>query len=165
MLSKRDGGGLEELLHRGFRYALALTHDEPRAEDLVHDAWVAIRRNAGPENAGYLFATIRNRFLDQERRVRLVAVEPLGEEGERTEPAVREDEETFRVDAIALTQALAGLRPEEREALYLTAVEGWGLMEVGERTGRPAGTIASLVSRARRKLALAVGRERERAAR
>ncbi len=68
---------LESLLARGFRFALALAHDEARAEDLLQDAWVSILRRGGPRHVGYLFQTIRNRFLDQERRERLVTLEPL----------------------------------------------------------------------------------------
>src|SRR5713101_1974455 len=63
---------LDELLQRGYRYAVSLTHDPTRAEDLLHDAWVAVLRAGGARTVGYLFSSIRSRFLNQTRHERLV---------------------------------------------------------------------------------------------
>jgi len=146
------------LLQRGYRYALSLTHDAPRAEDLVQDAWTSLLGRGGPFHVGYLVSTIRNRFVDEKRRSALAPVEPL-DALDAPEEAPARDEGSIQADRAAMRQALERLRTEERETLYLFAVEGYRLGEIARLTGRPEGTISSLVTRARQKLrrALAPG--------
>lgn len=101
---------------------------------------------------GYLFATIRNRFVDLDRRRRLVVLEPLEPEAA---PWIEEDPldlEAHHVRADELEKALAALRVEEREVLYLAAVEGWSVREIAELTGRPLGTVSSWLRRAKLRL-------------
>jgi len=146
---------LDELFQRGFRYAMALTHEPDRAADLLQDACVACLTARAPWRVGYLFATIRSRFIDRYRHQKLVVVESIGEEddlarlGEYTDPR---DAEILGVDLDSLDRALDRLRAEEREILFLTAVEGYTAQEVAELTGRPRGTILSINHRARRKI-------------
>lgn len=142
---------LESLLARGYRYALALSHDPTAAEDLLQDVWLAILQRGAPRHVGYLFRSIRNRFLDLAKRHRLVVLEPLD--------AVDEFAGTARaprhLDRVDLERGLSRLRDVEREALYLTAVEGYTvaeLAELAELTEQPLGTASSLVRRARHKL-------------
>jgi len=45
------------------------------------------------------------------------------------------------------------LRPNEREALYLNAVEGYTAREIAKQTDMPRNTVLSLIFRARKKLA------------
>ncbi len=150
---------LEDLLQRGYRFAFSLTHDREEAEDLLQDAWLAVLKRRGPRHVGYLFQTIRNRFVDQARRRRLIVLEPLGTEEEERGGLGFLDEAEVRVDMATLDQALGILRPEERETLFLAAVEGFTLREIAELTRRPLGTVSSLVQRARRKLVSFVGRQ------
>lgn len=142
-----------ELLQRGYRYALSLTHDKARAEDILQDACVAILRLGGSWQRGYLFRAIRNRFIDLYRR-ELVApmegVEDFGQIPENVEGVMGSESIVINVDV--LDKALARLRVEEREALFLAAVEGYTAAEIADLTGRPRGTILSLVFRARRKI-------------
>ncbi len=145
---------LETLLRRGFRYALSLTHSAPSAEDLVQDAWLAILSKRRPLHAGYLFATIRNRFIDIRRRDRVLALEPHDDPGailDEQEIVAGMDEE-IRLRVVDLERALGDLAWEEREALFLMSVEGYTALEVARLTGRPRGTVLSLVHRGRRKL-------------
>ncbi len=65
------------LLIRGYRYGLSLTHDPDQAEDLLQDAWVSVLKARGPREIGYLFASIRSRFVDRYRRKSIELVEPL----------------------------------------------------------------------------------------
>lgn len=143
---------IERLIARGFRYALALSHDRAQAEDLVQDAWLAILRRGGPLHVGYLFRTIRNRYFDLERRRQLIAVEPLDD----FELAGGSDLDDHRLDHVLesrhLEQALGCLRETERETLYLAAVEGYTVREIASLTQRPLGSISSLIQRARRKV-------------
>ena len=150
---------LDELLRRGFRFALALTHDESRAEDLLQDAWVAMLRRDAPRHVGYLFRTIRNRFLDLVKRERLVTLEPLDSHGDDPELAFLDVMSSWP-DSTAVYQALGELRPVEREAIYLNAVEGYTVREVSALTEQPLGTVSSLIQRARRTLSQRLQPER-----
>jgi RNA polymerase sigma-70 factor (ECF subfamily) len=139
---------IESLIVRGYRYALALTHDRARAEDLVQDAWLAILRRDGPRHVGYLFRTIRNRFFDLERRRHLIAVEPL--DGLELSDGADFDDRVLELRD--LEQALGRLRKAERETLYLAAVEGYTIREIASLTQRPIGSVSSLIQRARQKM-------------
>lgn len=154
---------LEELLQRGFRYALSLAHDEGRAEDLLQDACVSILRAGGPFHIGYLFRAIRNRFIDQCRRERIVMFEPVDGLEEAEEDVAGLDDLEIRADMDTLERALGALRAEEREAIYLAAVEGYTVKEISELTGRSPGTVSSAIFRARRKVAEFFGRQQRKA--
>ena len=70
--------------------------------------------------------------------------------------ALLEDEPPLPCSDERLWQLLGTLRPEAREAIYLTCVEGFTAREVAEMTGRPRGTVLSLVHRARIELRAAL---------
>jgi RNA polymerase sigma-70 factor, ECF subfamily len=145
---------IEAVLQRAYRYAYALTGDPHRAEDLVQDGWSSVLEARGPRTAPYLFATIRNRFIDLQRRARRVQFEALEAE-DVADSAIGPTGEGPEVMA-----AILRLRPAEREVLFLCAVEGWTAAEVAERTGRPRGTVLSLIHRGRARLrALLAGAE------
>lgn len=148
---------LDELLNSGYRYALSLCHDRGEAEDLLHDAVANILSNDGPMKRPYLFAAIRNRFIDGYRRSRRLTFMQLDQDGDEGEPA-REVPSTGRwqmPDIIAsdhLHDALAELRPDEREMIYLAVVEEYTAQEIADMTNRPRGTVLSLLHRTKRKL-------------
>lgn len=142
---------LDELLQSGFRYAFSLTHDHDAAEDLLQEACASILRIQGPWTKGYLFATIRNRFIDHYRhdqKLTLIALDGIEVEWEGAPDHPFGD----AVQSGALQQALGTLRPEEREVLFLMFVEGYTASEIAELTDRPRGTVLSLGHRARQKL-------------
>ncbi len=86
--------------------------------------------------------------------------EPLETHGESAEgPNRGVDEIDARLDLEGL---LSNLRPEEREALYLNVVAGYTVQEIADLTGRPAGTVGSLMHRARHKLNEAASTSRSR---
>lgn len=147
---------IDAMLQAGFRYACSLTHDRGEAEDLLQEACVSILGAGAPWERAYLFTTIRNRFIDRYRRNQKVLFLPLeGEfDGELVEPRLA-DERWDAPDYLGngqLDRALAALRPEERETIYLAVVEGYTAQEIGDLTGRPRGTILSLLHRTRHKL-------------
>lgn len=146
----RDESEVKVLLAQGFRFALSLTHDRSRAEDLLQDAWLAILTGGHPRHAGYLRQTIRNRFYDQERRSRLVRFEALELAGDAAEPASESLPDTVERRDIEL--ALARLRPRERETLFLASVEGYSVREIALETAQAPGTVASLLRRSRDKI-------------
>ncbi len=154
--SDRDAAaddGWEPLLQRGYRYALSLTHDEARAEDLVHDAVLAMLGRDAPRKMAYLITTIRNRYIDAFRRERLVSMEALEDVEEPADPAQPDPHGSNEaVDPERLEQGLATLHANEREALYLSTVEGYSAQEIADLAGAPRGTVLSRIHRARRKL-------------
>lgn len=141
----------------GYRYAFSLAHNRQDAEDLVQQAWLKLtRRYGGVKTRSILFTTIRNAFYDQCRRGRVVSFVSLEAS---PEPVARNP------DALSsgndLETLLTVLRPAEREALYLNAVEGYTAKEIGRMTKTPRNTVLSLMHRARGKLASAVEAERK----
>ncbi len=151
----RRVGTLEDLLKRGYRFAFSLSHDGARAEDLLQEAWVSVLRARGPHTVGYLFATIRTRFVDQYRRELIVPTESLD-----TQPHLAAEAEArfwnepcqSVPEHAALHRAMGRLRPEERAVLVLSAVEGYTAREIGELLDAPRGTVLSLMHRTRVKL-------------
>jgi len=143
----KPSANLKELLQHGYRYALSITHNPSRAEDLLQDAWVAIMKADGPQNKNYLFSSIRSHYINQNKRDRLVPLVPLEEEIADTQ-----DNLFFDLGNEMLQQALETLRPVERESLFLSAVEGYTAQEIADFTQQPRGTILSLIHRARKKV-------------
>lgn len=146
-----DDDGFADLADRAYRYALALTGDPERAADAVQDAWVAVLRCGGPLAIGYLLTAVRSRVIDQSRRPRLVLVTDddlrAASNREGNNPTGMDEVGSDRLDA-----ALARLREDEREALYLTVVEGWSVAAVANQQRRPRGSVLSVLHRARAKL-------------
>jgi len=136
---------LETLLHAGYRYAVALTGDAADADDLLQDAWLAMLRAEAPRTRRYLFRTLKNKYIDGYRRRQILDFEPLPEQLHAPAGPSLADRQT-------LMQGLAVLRPEEREALYLCAVEGHTAAEAADLLDRPRNTVLSLVHRGRARL-------------
>jgi RNA polymerase sigma-70 factor, ECF subfamily len=150
-----DAAQLDALLQRGFRYALSLVHDRGEAEDLLQEACLRLARKGGPWKAGYLLTTLRNVFIDDYRRRRKILFQPLGELDPATEGPHPERDE-------ALERALGLLKDEEREMVYLQAVEGYSAGEIASLVGRPRGTVLSKIHRAKQRLRQLLGGARTR---
>ncbi len=144
---EKPSANLKELLQHGYRYAMSITHNKSRAEDLLQDAWVAIMRADGPHNKNYLFSSIRSHYINQNKRDRLVPMVPLEDEVEDLRDDLFSD-----INNEMLEHALATLRPVERETLFLSAVEGYTAQEIADFTKQPRGTILSLIHRAQKKI-------------
>ena len=124
--------------------------DPVLAEDLVQEAWLKLYGRPGRDPSKSLFFTaIRNLFIDQYRRNKLVVFEPFDEE------QTPRDDELFPAPIAMedLEPALAALRPEEREAIFLNSVEGYTAQEIADLTRRPRGTVLSLMQRGKKKMA------------
>lgn len=137
-------------LQSGFRYALALTHHAADAEDLVQEAWLKLCRSyGGVASNALLFTTVRNLFVDQCRRKKIVHFESLDAPDAPELPPLASEEPGVKGDLDAL---LAVLRPVERETLFLHYYEGHTAEEIAQLTGQPRGTVLSLLHRAIAKL-------------
>lgn len=142
--------GDRELIQAGYRFAFSLSAHHHDAEDLVQQAWLrCLKRYGRVRKRAVLFATIRNLHYDHWRRGRVVAFSSVPDLGETTPSAQPAPDASVSMD---LEELLQGLRPEEREALYLHSVEGWTAKEISSILEKPRNTILSLIHRARRKL-------------
>lgn len=141
----------EELLQAGFQYAYALTHHHHDAEDLAQTAWLKLYQRYGAVTTKALFfTTVRNLYIDQyRRRQRLQFTSLTGEHAclPTASDGARGDTE------ITMEQMLAQLRDVEREALFLHVVEGYSSSEIATLTGKPRGTVLSLIHRSKQRLA------------
>jgi RNA polymerase sigma-70 factor (ECF subfamily) len=151
---------LDELLDRGLRYALSLTHDRSDAEDLLQDAAASMLAKGAAWESYYLFATIRNRFIDRYRRTQRVKFVPL-ESHTSSANACDGREPADYLESDRLHRALGSLRDDERETLFLAVVEGFTAEEIARFTGRARGTVLSVIFRAKRKLRTLLEESRE----
>lgn len=148
---------IEDNIQHMRRFALALTRDRDRADDLVQASieralskWH--RRRPGLPLRPWLFAILRNLYISGHRRsLRLaggagaagVDVETLADLGATPEGSVELQQ---------VLGLLAQLPDEQRIAILLVAVEGFSYAEAAKIMKIPAGTLMSRLSRGREKL-------------
>lgn len=144
-MNKREN--LDDILQNGYRYALALTHDSQRAQDLLQSACLNITKRNGPWKIRYLITTIRNIHIDNLRRSRKLHFYPI----EDLEVVGDVDMMLSSFDP-QLESALARLPEDVRELLYLSVVEELTASELADLTERPRGTILSILHRAKAQL-------------
>ncbi|MHC4141075.1 MAG: RNA polymerase sigma factor [Planctomycetota bacterium] len=144
---------LREALLGAYRYALALTHDEWLANDLLGDACLSVLRAGGPLENAYLLKAVRSRFIDHCRRVggERPRVVPLNDGACPPARPVQDDNDDTDA-ATTLDRALAVLRPEEREVLFLHAVAGLTAREIATISDQSRSTVLSLLQRGRSKV-------------
>lgn len=142
--------------------ALRIVADREQAEDLVHDAFVAIWQKidrfdpARGSLRSWIMAIVRNRAIDRLRGTR-----PSIEIGEadvrsmlRSGPNPTWDDTLARLGAGQLRSALDELPAEQRQAIELAYFGGRTYREIATMTGVPLGT-------ANGRLRLALARLRE----
>jgi RNA polymerase sigma-70 factor (ECF subfamily) len=136
-------------------FAVSLTNDPVRADDLVQDtlmrAWSHANRFANGTNINaWLFTILRNLFHSEYRKRKREVEDIEGSYAQRLRSA---PEQQAHVDFQDLQLALARLPPEQREALILVGAEGFSYEEAAQICGCAVGTIKSRVNRARSRLA------------
>jgi RNA polymerase sigma-70 factor (ECF subfamily) len=142
--------------------ALRIVADREQAEDLVHDAFVAMWQKidrfdpARGSLRSWIVTIVRNRAIDRLRGTR-ASIE-IGEADERS--LVRSGQNPTWDDVLAqlgaeqLRTALDGLPAEQRQAIELAYFGGRTYREIATMTGVPLGT-------ANGRLRLALARLRE----
>jgi RNA polymerase sigma-70 factor (ECF subfamily) len=152
--------GLSQILGRFeaplLRHARSLLLDREAARDVVQESFLRFLQQR-PEVAnlgGWLYRVSRNLALDllrkEKRRMRLHVVP--GREAPPPEPAVAGHARAVEA-SIAVEQALARLKPDEREVVTLKVHEGLSYREIAEITGMPAGTVGYVLHQAMKSLA------------
>lgn len=124
------------------------------AEDVVHDAFIAIWQRAGTydpsigSGRAWIYTVVRNRALNT---VRDGKREDLRDASEITPEAETESIISDAVERLAtesrLRSCLERLEPEKRECVLLSYVTGFSHGEIAGRLGIPLGTAKSWVKR------------------
>ena len=160
-----DPAAFEELVrrHRDRLWAVALrtTGDPEEASDALQDALISAYRRAGQFRGDsavttWLHRIVVNASLDRLRRRSVRAAQPLPDDDETLPGAVVADPIDHmdrREVQLLVTQALAELPEEQRDAVLLVDVEGWTVEEAARMLGCPEGTVKSRCHRGRAKLA------------
>ena len=144
---------LTQLLPRLRIYALSLTRDSVRADDLVQQTVVrslAGRKSFRPGTnfPGWLFRIERNEFISGLRRQRPTVELTDAIAGRLSHPPQQEAGIVMR----EFKQAFRTLRATQRQALLMTALDGHTHQTIAAHCQVSIGTVKSRVSRARTRL-------------
>ncbi|MCH8314071.1 MAG: sigma-70 family RNA polymerase sigma factor [Nitrospinae bacterium] len=140
-----------EELNRFYQYCFALTGDETEAYDLLQDSLVKFlgRENNVRSSGAYFRRIIRNHFIDHLRK------EGKYEMTELDENVISADEnklENIIINKEETRIILNKLGGNDRELLYLWAVEEYTSKELAEFLKVPRGTILSRLHRLKIKI-------------
>jgi RNA polymerase sigma-70 factor, ECF subfamily len=153
-------------LHAAYNLARWLVRREQDAEDVVQEAYLRAYRFFsgfhGGDARAWLLQIVRNTSYSwlQQNRPQEGAAE--FDEEMHSDTQIPVNPETLAMESAnreRLHRALEELPPNFREVLVLRELEGCSYKEIAEITGIPIGTVMSSLSRARRRLALALGSE------
>ncbi len=151
------------LLPRLRRFAVTLAGSRDLADDVVQSACEkALSRlhqyMPGTRLDSWMFQIVKTTFIDHMRRHQRRQHADLTPELAETFPSdARIHEQTVaRADLAIVRTEIARLPEEQREVLALVTIEGLSYQDAADVLSVPIGTIMSRLSRARRKLALAL---------
>ena len=163
---RHDPDFVQELLQstRPLRaFAISLTHDVDRAEDLVQSTLLKAcdRRNRfepGTCLQAWLFTILKNDFHTAHRKRRR-EVEDI--EGAHAAGLIALPDRLSKLELQDLSEALSKLPAWQREVLMLVGAEGMSYEEIAARQHVTVGTVKSRVNRARHHLADILGLDPE----
>ena len=148
---------VKELLNQLYRYAISLTNNEDQAYDLLQSCVEKYLRANQPDiktPVAYMKRMIRNEFIDHTRRKRFhydvdaESLERINDEN-AVEQASLEDVFVLQSEVSSL---LGTMNPDERELLYLWAVEEYTLEEISQMKQVPRGTLLSKLHRLKKRI-------------
>ena len=152
-------------LDEALAFARFLCRDPNAAEDLVQDSYLSAYRAfagfRGGSAKAWLFAIVRNRFLDSTRSRRGGRELSLADAGD-PDPPDPDTPETLllrTIDDQALRAAIEGLPEPFREAVVLRDLQEFNYRQIADITGAAMGTVMSRLARGRRLLAAALAAE------
>ncbi len=145
------------------RFALKLTGNEHRAEDLVQETFLKAWSNRekfipGSQLRAWLFTILRNTFYSQLRKYRR---EVEDADGKLAALLFEEAAQEHALELNEVISALAMLPEIHRRPLVLMGAYGFSQQEAASACGCAVGTIKSRVNRGRSNLIQALGREQE----
>ena len=129
-----------------WRYAMRLTGDRARAEDVVQEtllrAWQHPHVADGERSPrAWLFRVARNMIIDERRSVRFRSEvsSPDGDEFEQCGP----DEVDAALDRLLIADALTHLSPEHRAVIRRSYYLGWTIAQIADDLQIAEGTVKS----------------------
>jgi len=136
-------------------FAMSLTRDAARADDVVQDAILKAWNNfdqfsKGTNLRAWLFTIVRNTYYSALRKTRR---EVPDSEGAMAATLSEKPEHDGRLAMADFEKVFDQLPDEQREALILVGASGMSYEEAAETCGVAVGTIKSRVNRGRAKLA------------
>jgi RNA polymerase sigma-70 factor (ECF subfamily) len=142
-----------------YGYAMTLTRDSTRAEDLVQETYVrAARASNRPDSdanlKGWMFVIMRNAWLNQ---VRHENAGPLFVDLDSTESTGNAQDNPHvvylrKLERKQVREAIESLPDAYREIVVLRDIEGFTYQEIATVLDCPAGTVMSRLGRARGRL-------------
>jgi RNA polymerase sigma-70 factor (ECF subfamily) len=127
--------------------ARKMLRSQEDAEDIVQEIFVDIWKNAEryddaqSSETTFIAMIARRRLIDRirfmNRRISADSIEDIP-----TEPFTRLDENIqVVIEAKEVAAVMKDLRPEQRQVLYLSIVQGLSHQEISDATGMPLGTV------------------------
>ena len=155
-----DRKALAELYDRYSAVLLALARrmlrDAREAEDLLHDLFLEVWRQAGDYDGArgsvraWIMMRLRSRALDRRKSPRLARRSPLEDAPQRD--TISHDDPSETADRPVVRRALLDLPAEQRLVLELAYFEGLSTSEIAERESIPLGTVKSRLAAGMNKL-------------
>ncbi|OBG81137.1 RNA polymerase subunit sigma [Mycobacterium sp. NS-7484] len=146
-----------------WRYALRLTGDRARAEDVVQEtllrAWrhPEVTADEARSARAWLFTVARNMIIDERRSARFrneTGVSDPEQVAEHSGVAGAPDQVDTALDRILLTTALSQLSDDHRAVIRRAYYQGWTTGQIAEDLHIPEGTVKSRLHYAVRALRL-----------
>jgi len=144
------------LLNDVYGYALALCQQPDQAYDLVQSSCEKVLKKSieQGELKPYMLTCIRHEYFDYFRRSKLSLVI---DQKLQDDQLIQEEYVVQELDSIIINQqhvnlVLAELSAEERELLFLWAVEGFSMQEIALQTNTSRSTLLSRLSRLKKRL-------------
>jgi RNA polymerase sigma-70 factor (ECF subfamily) len=139
------------------RYAVRLTGDRPRAEDVAQEtllrAWrhPEVFKDNEKSLRAWLFAVARNMIIDERRSLRF-RYEACELDGSGTPEHTGADEVNAVLDRLLIRDALAKLSPQHRAVIVRSYYLEWTTAQIADDLRIPEGTVKSRVHYALRAL-------------
>ena len=146
-------------LNQLYRFALSLTHKDDQAYDLLQSCMEKYLKHKHREidnPIAYMKQTIRNEFIDNTRRQRFQCeLRPELLDAIDYEQATNEISlEDLHIKQDEVESLLGTMSAEERELLYLWAVDEYTIDEIAQLKEIPRGTLSSKLHRLKKRLQL-----------
>ena len=159
MVASQDTQAFGELIRRHQsqvrNFLRKLTRDEALADDLSQDcflhAWDKIHTYTGSGSfVGWVLRIAYTTFLQSKRKSKRYQeiIEQAGQEADRAEVPIESSPET----QLDLDTLLAALNEQERVIMIFSYACGLSHREISEATDLPAGTVKSIIHRAKERI-------------
>ena len=150
-IAQGDKGAVEECLstYGGLVWSLArrMCPKTDDAEDAVQEIFIEVWKNAErfddaqSSETTFIAMIARRRLIDRLRHMNR-RISPDYLEDVLAEPSNRADEEMqTMVEAKEAAKVMQQLRPEQRQVLLLSIIQGLSHQEISDATGMPLGTV------------------------